>query len=75
LLGVSSSSRRGYNPDNVSLPPRHHELSLQDIANLPRGGDPATDLRDLERLPEARDSLEKGGKGEENHGKLENNEI
>jgi len=58
---VSSSSRKGYNPDNVSLPPRRHELSLQDIANLPRGGDPATDLRDLERLPEARDSRKKKG--------------
>lgn len=51
--GGQNLSLLGYNPDNVSLPPRRHELSLQDIANLPRGGDPATDLRDLERLPEA----------------------
>ena len=55
-------SAEGYNPDNVSLPPRHHELSLQDIAQLPRGGDPATDLRDLERLPQAEMEKTEGGK-------------
>eukprot|EP00442_Polarella_glacialis_P018610 CAMPEP_0115101384 /NCGR_PEP_ID=MMETSP0227-20121206/33196_1 /TAXON_ID=89957 /ORGANISM="Polarella glacialis, Strain CCMP 1383" /LENGTH=471 /DNA_ID=CAMNT_0002497117 /DNA_START=101 /DNA_END=1516 /DNA_ORIENTATION=- len=41
----------GYNPDNVSLPPRREELRLEDIAALPRGGEPATDLKALEDMP------------------------
>lgn len=50
--GGQNLSLLGYNPDNVSLPPRAHELLLEDIAALPRGGDPATDLEELETLPE-----------------------
>jgi len=42
----------GYNPDNVSLPTRKEELSLRQIAALPRGLEPATDLRALDALPE-----------------------
>eukprot|EP00913_Durusdinium_trenchii_P003904 g3613.t1 len=38
--------------DNVSLPPRDAELTLEEIARLPRGSDPATDLQALEELPE-----------------------
>lgn len=51
--GGQNLSLLGYNPDNVSLPPRRQELTLRDIARLPRGQDPATELADLERLPEA----------------------
>ena len=50
--GGQHLSLLGYNPDNVSLPPRNTELTLEDIASLPRGGDPATDLRALAELPE-----------------------
>ncbi|CAE7234208.1 PAPP5 [Symbiodinium sp. CCMP2456] len=50
--GGQHLSLLGYNPDNVSLPPRKTELTLEDIASLPRGGDPATDLKKLAELPE-----------------------
>ena len=50
--GGQHLSLLGYNPDNVSLPPRNTELTLEDIAALPRGGDPATDLQALAKLPE-----------------------
>ena len=52
VVGLQLTFHQGYNPDNVSLPPRDRELSLEDIARLPRGCDPATDLRELEELPE-----------------------
>mmetsp|Transcript_66067 Transcript_66067/g.158009 ORF Transcript_66067/g.158009 Transcript_66067/m.158009 type:complete len:468 (+) Transcript_66067:167-1570(+) len=51
--GGQNLSLLGYNPDNVSLPPRDRELSLQEIAALPRGGEPAIDLKVLDDLPEA----------------------
>lgn len=50
--GGQNLSLLGYNPDNVSLPPRDAELTLEEIARLPRGSDPATDLQALEELPE-----------------------
>mmetsp|Transcript_60911 Transcript_60911/g.170332 ORF Transcript_60911/g.170332 Transcript_60911/m.170332 type:complete len:625 (+) Transcript_60911:78-1952(+) len=50
--GGQQLSLLGYNPDNVSLPPRAKELKLSDIAALPRGSDPATELQALESLPE-----------------------
>jgi len=50
--GGQHLSLLGYNPDNVSLPPRNTELTLEAIAELPRGGEPATDLRALDNLPE-----------------------
>jgi len=50
--GGQHLSLLGYNPDNVSLPPRRQELSLEDIAALPRGQEPATDLKALDALPE-----------------------
>jgi len=50
--GGQNLSLLGYNPDNVSLPPREHELLLEDIAALPRGADPAVDIAALETLPE-----------------------
>jgi len=50
--GGQHLSLLGYNPDNVSLPPRTEELSLAQIAALPRGVEPATDLRALDALPE-----------------------
>lgn len=42
----------GYNPDNVSLPPRRREMSLAEIAALPRGVEPVTDFAVLNGLPE-----------------------
>lgn len=42
----------GYNPDNVSLPPRTKELQLSDIEALPRGSDPAIDESMLKNLSE-----------------------
>ena len=50
--GPELNCARGYNPDNVSLPPRRCELSLADIAALPRGADPAVELGALRELPE-----------------------
>ncbi|CAJ1327439.1 unnamed protein product [Effrenium voratum] len=50
--GGQKLSLLGYNPDNVSLPPRRCELSLADIAALPRGADPAVELGALRELPE-----------------------
>jgi len=50
--GGQNLSLLGYNPDNVSLPPRDHEVSLEQIAALPRGIEPASDLKALDDLPE-----------------------
>jgi diadenosine tetraphosphatase ApaH/serine/threonine PP2A family protein phosphatase len=50
--GGQHLSLLGSNPDNVSLPPRRRELSLDEIAALPRGCDPVTDLKSLDALPE-----------------------
>mmetsp|Transcript_51024 Transcript_51024/g.114854 ORF Transcript_51024/g.114854 Transcript_51024/m.114854 type:complete len:623 (-) Transcript_51024:68-1936(-) len=50
--GGQHLSLLGYNPDNVSLPPRTSELTLEAIGALPRGGEPATDLKALGELPE-----------------------
>jgi len=50
--GGQNLSLLGYNPDNVSLPPRDHELSLEQIAALPRNVEPAGDLKVLDTLPE-----------------------
>lgn len=49
--GGQSLSLLGYNPDNVSLPPRKRELTLADIDSLPRGVEPAADNKALEGLP------------------------
>lgn len=50
--GGQRLSLLGYNPDNVSLPPRRQELTLEQIASLPRGVEPATDLGALGSLSE-----------------------
>jgi len=49
--GGQHLSLLGYNPDNVSLPPRNAELTLEQIAALPRYLEPAGDFGALERLP------------------------
>jgi len=48
--GGQKLSLLGYNPDNVSLPPRNKELRISDIAALPRGSDPALNDEMLEGL-------------------------
>eukprot|EP00931_Biecheleriopsis_adriatica_P073373 TRINITY_DN47670_c0_g1_i1.p1 TRINITY_DN47670_c0_g1~~TRINITY_DN47670_c0_g1_i1.p1 ORF type:complete len:635 (+),score=104.26 TRINITY_DN47670_c0_g1_i1:32-1906(+) len=57
--GGQNLSLLGYNPDNVSLPPRQKELSLDDIAALPRGCEPSTNLRALDHLPEAEAEIQR----------------